>query len=112
MKIELIVALVAVVIALGSWFAPHEANLGGVTNYNSLGLAGDAGVVNVLNVGSTTAPTTAESSLDSAATTTLLITSSVTTKGGCIQFEAPGGSTFFFYATSATPVYWNAGTCK
>lgn len=82
MKTELIVALVAVVIALGAWFAPDEARFGGTTNYDALTLDnGDLTLTNGIVV-SNAAPFCEEFYATSTATRNRAIASTTATIEG------------------------------
>lgn len=83
MKTELIVALVAVVIALGAWFAPENApQFGGTTNYDALTLDnGDLTLTNGIVV-SNAAPFCEEFYSTSTATRNRMIASTTATIEG------------------------------
>lgn len=63
-----------------------------------------------LGVGTTTNAT--EISGSGSATTTMYLTSTSATAGACLQLEAPDGTIFRTYATTAGPLYVETGSCK
>ena len=68
-----------------------------------------------VSLGSSTPGSTFDLSVEDqgTATGTIYASSVFGTRGGCIQLEGPGSTTFFMYATTTnTPAVWTAGTCR
>lgn len=85
--------------------------VGGISNYDSLYLAGTSGLFPNFSVASSSPSALGDAVIDGTGTTTVMVASSAANTGGCLQFENDAGTQTKVYIHGTSWVI-AAGSCK